>query len=267
MADGIRIKIGLDGVQQTQAGAEAVANSLGKVGASQGKLAQQTFQAGQQLQDFFIQLQGGVNPLTALVQQGSQLTAVYGGVGNAVRGVVGLLTPLNVALGGAAVAVGAAALAYKQGSAETDAYNRALVLTGNIAGTTTGALKEMAKAQAAVAGTQGQAAAVLTQLAASGQVAATELSKAAAAAIKLERAGGPAAEETAKKFAELGKNPLQAVVRLNEAENFLTVSVYKQIRALELQGKTVEAAVVAIRTYADALEGRGTQLEARLGTI
>ena len=267
MADGIRIKIGLDGVQQVQAGAAAAAQSLGQVGASAGRTGQQTAQLSAQIQDFFVQVQAGGNPLTALIQQGSQLSAVYGGVGNAFRAVTGLLTPAVVAIGGLAAGVGALALAYKQGSAEADAYNRALILTGNIAGTTSGQLKEMAKAQAAVAGTQGQAAAVLAQLAASGQVAASELGKAASAAIRLERAGGPAAEETAKKFAELGKSPLQAVVRLNEAENFLTVSVYKQIRALEIQGKQAEAAAVAQKAYADALEGRGGQLEQRLGSI
>jgi hypothetical protein len=267
MADGIRIKIGLDGVQQVQAGAAAAAGSLDQIGKASARTGQQTAQLSAQIQDFFVQVQAGGSPLTALIQQGSQLSAVYGGVGNAARAVVGLLTPMNVALGGAAVALGAVVLAYKQGSEETDAYNRALILTGNIAGTTAGQLKEMAKAQAAVSGSQAQAAAVLTQLAASGQVAASELSKATSAANRLERAGGPAAEETARKFIELGKNPLQAVARLNEAENFLTVSVYKQIRALEIQGKQAEAAAVAQKAYADALEGRGGKLEQQLGFL
>ena len=265
MADGIRIKIGLDGVQQVQAGAAAAAQSLGQVGASAGRTGQQTAQLSAQIQDFFVQVQAGGNPLTALIQQGSQLSAVYGGVGNAFRAVTGLLTPAVVAIGGLAAGVGALALAYKQGSAEADAYNRALILTGNIAGTTSGQLKEMAKAQAAVAGTQGQAAAVLAQLAASGQVAARDLSKAAAAAIKFELAGGSAADETAKKLIDLGKAPLQTLIRLNEAENFLTVSVYKRVRALEIAGKTADAAAVAQNAYAEALVGRAGQLEQTLG--
>ena len=265
MADGIRIKIGLDGVQQVQAGAAAAAQSLGQVGASAGRTGQQTAQLSAQIQDFFVQVQAGGNPLTALIQQGSQLSAVYGGVGNAFRAVTGLLTPAVVAIGGLAAGVGALALAYKQGSAEADAYNRALILTGNIAGTTSGQLKEMAKAQAAVAGTQGQAAAVLAQLAASGQVAARDLSKAAAAAIKFELAGGSAADEAAKKLIDLGKAPLQTLIRLNEAENFLTVSVYKRVRALEIAGKTADAAAVAQNAYAEALVGRAGQLEQTLG--
>ena len=59
-----------------------------------------------QLQDFAIQVAGGANPLLAFAQQGSQLSAVYGGVGNALRAVAALVTPMTVAVTAGAVAVG-----------------------------------------------------------------------------------------------------------------------------------------------------------------
>lgn len=266
------------GLAQTTARQEqsqvAVAAATTRYVASMGAAAQQTKltanqaqQLGFQLNDLFVQIASGQSPLTALIQQGSQLSGTFGGIGGAIKGVAKLITPTVALFGAAAAAVTAVTLGYKQGAAESDAYARALILSGNAAGTTTGQLNELAKAQAAFAGTQGKAAEVLTQLAASGQVAGAELKKAAAAAIALERAAGPAADATAKKFIELGKDPLKALIRLNEAENFLTKSVYETVKALEKQGKSAEAATVAQNAYAEAILGRAGQLATRLGYI
>ena len=249
MSDGdIRIRLALDGAQDVQAGADRATAAVSRFGSAAQAAGQRTQLSGQQmaqvsaqLQDLFVQIQAGGNPMTALLQQGSQLSGVFGGVGNALRAVGSLITPTVALLGGLAATVGAAAAAYAQGSAEADAYRKAIVLTGNAAGVTVGQLQDMARAQAALAGTQGRAAEVLAQMAASGNVAAAQLSAAADAAIRLERAGGPAAEETAKKFAKLGEDPVRALVELNKAENFLTEGVYKQVKALQEQGRTAEA--------------------------
>src|SRR5690606_21469545 len=48
---------------------------------------------------------------------------------------------------------------------------------------------------------------------------------------------------------------------------FLTESVYEQIRALEEQGRTADAASVAQQAYASALDTRLTQMQQRLGYI
>ena len=229
--------------------------------------AYQTAQLSAQLQDLFVQIQAGQAPLTALLQQGSQLSAVFGGGANALKAIGSLITPTVAVYGSLAAAVGAVALAYHQGSAEQDAYVKGLVLSGNAAGTTTGQLKELARAQAAVVGTQGKAADVLAQLAATGNVSAQVFGKATDAAIRLERVGGGAIEDTVKKFDQLGRTPLQALVKLNEAENFLTKTLYDQVRALEVQGKTQEAATLAQSAYADIVASRGKAIEAQLGTL
>lgn len=266
MAD-IRINIGLEGVPQVQAGAATAARSLGQIGAAGKLTGRDLTQVSAQLQDFFIQLQGGQSPITAFLQQGSQLATVFGGVGNAARALgaaaVSALNPLTLI----AAAGAATAFAYKKGTDEIDAYNRALVLSGNIAGTTVGRLQDLAKAQSGLAGTQGKAAEFLTQLAASGKVASSVFGQAADAAIRLERASGPAIEETAKKLIALGKDPLQALLALNDAENFLSVSTYNQVRALVIQRKEAEAAVVAQRAYLETAADRAAKLEAQLGLL
>lgn len=263
MTSDIRIKIGLDGVPQVQAGAAQAAQSLQRVGDAADLTSRQARLLTRNFGDAVRALGGGDGAIGAVAQRVSQLGIAFGGI----DGIAARITPLTGAIGGLAAGIGALAVAYKQGRAESDAYAKALILSGNAAGTTIGQLNELAKAQAQVAGSQGKAAEVLTQLAASGVVASGELSKATAAAIALERAQGGAADATAKKFIDLGRAPLKSLIQINEAENFLTLSVYKAVKALDEQGKTAEAAAVAQTAYANAIAGRAAQLEPRLGTL
>lgn len=264
MTTDIRTRISLDGVPQVRAGAQQAAQSLSRVGDAADLTSRQARLLARNFGDAVRAIGGGASgPLGEAAQRVSQLGIAFGGL----DGVAARVTPLVGVIGGLAAAAGVLAVAYKQGRAESDAYAKALILSGNAAGTTVGQLNELAKAQAAIAGSQGKAAEVLTQLAASGNVAAGELGKATAAAIRFERAGGSAADETVKKFIELGKDPLKALIKINEAENFLTRSVYETVKALEAQGKRAEAATVAQNAYADAVSGRSSQLEPRLGSL
>lgn len=239
------------------------------------KLAKQTkqsaYQAQQlsfQLNDLFVQIASGGNPLTALIQQGSQLSGTFGGVGAAARAaggfVIGFINPVTLAVG----AVAALAIAYEKGSQEGREFNKTLILTGNQAGTTADHLASMAKQVNQLgAGTVGRAAEVLNMLAGSGKVAAENLAAFTNAALQMERSGGPAVEDTVKAFTDLGKAPLQASLKLNESMNYLTRSTYEQVRALERQGRTVEAAQVAQKAYADALQQRTPEMEKNLGLL
>lgn len=220
-----------------------------------------------QLTDIIVSLQGGQAPLTVLLQQGGQLKDVFGGIGPAARAlggyVVGLINPFTLA----AAAAAALAVAYNQGSKEADAYAKALILTGNAAGTNVNQLTAMARAVSEVTGTQSQAADAVAQFAANGNIAAASIERFARVAVQLERTAGQAVGETVKQFAELGKEPLQASIKLNETTRFLTTSLYQQIKALDEQGRTAEAAALAQRGFADAMESRTGQIEARLGSI
>lgn len=227
----------------------------------------QTAQLSAQLQDLFVQIQAGGSPMTALIQQGSQLSAVFGGTGNALRAVASLFSPVVVGLSTIAAVGIVAGVAYLQITKEQEAFRKGLVLTGNAAGVTVGQLNDMARAQAAVAGSQGKAAEVLAALAATGNVSRAQLAAATDAAIQLERVGGPAVEATIKKFDELGRSPLQALTKLNEAERFLTKEIVDQVAALEMQGRTAEAAAVAQDAYARTITQRSSQLAENLGLL
>ncbi|HNB42709.1 MAG TPA: phage tail length tape measure family protein [Burkholderiaceae bacterium] len=250
--------------QAALAAATGQINTLG-VSARQTAAAMRTLPA--QFTDIATQLAGGQSPFLVLLQQGGQIKDSFGGIGNAAKALGSLLTPARVAFGGVAAAAGVLALAYNKGAEESKAYNAALINTGNAAGVTRDQLAGLAQSVGGVVGTQGQAADALAQLAATGKVAGAQLGLAAEAAIRLQRDAGQGVGETVKIFSELGKEPLQASIKLNESTNYLTISVLEQIRALEQQGKTAEAAALAQNTYATESIARTKELEANLGTL
>lgn len=65
----------------------------------------------------------------------------------------------------------------------------------------------------------------------------------------------------------MAKDPLKASLALNEEMNHLTASVYDQIKALDKQGKTADAAAIAQKAYADAMSSRRAEMVQNLGYI
>ena len=220
-----------------------------------------------QFTDIVTSLQGGQAPLTVFLQQGGQLKDMFGGAGPAARAlggyIAGLVNPFTVA----AAAAGVLALAYKQGSAEQDAFRLAIVSTGNIAGKNTGQMADLAKEVSAVTGTTGSASDALAQLVATGAFTGDQFKNMAVAAVAWESATGKAVSETVAEFKRLAEEPTKASAALNEQYNYLTASVYEQIRALEEQGNKTAAANLAETTYASALQERAKNIKENLGSL
>lgn len=254
---------------QAAAAQRAASGSLDKMGISAAQTAAALRGVPAQLTDIVVSLQGGQAPLTVFLQQGGQLRDMFGGAGAAARAlggaVLGMVNPLTVSL----AAVAGLGLAYRQGSKEAEAYTKTLILSGNAAGTSADSLADMARAiDASNRGiTQGKAAEVLNSIAASGDVAADKLQRYARAAIEFERAGGGASEEVAKAFSSLAGEPLAAVEKLNKSTNFLTAGIYHQIKALEDEGRSADAARLAQEAYAGMLDERIPKLNENLGLL
>lgn len=261
------IKPYIEQLKQAERAQELAAASLGKVGLSAKETTTALRQVPAQFTDIITSLQGGQAPLTVLLQQGGQLKDVFGGAGAAAKAlggyILGLVNPFTVV----AAAIGGLAVAYAKGSSEADAYNKALVLTGSASGATAGQLQAYAQQISAVVGTQGKAAEAVAAFAASGKVGSENLKEFAQSAIQFERATGTAVDETVKKFVELRNAPLAASLKLNEGTNHLTESLYRQIKALEDQGRATEAADLAQKAYSDSLGSKSADIEKSLGSI
>lgn len=250
---------------------EAALTQNGKVLNAYGQTAKQTSaalrQVPAQITDIVVSLQGGQAPLTVLLQQGGQLKDVFGGVAPALKGVaqgvLGLVNPYTLT----AAALGAVALAYYQGSREADAYNKSIVLTGNAAGVTASQLQASAAAISKTVGTQGAAAATLAQLAETGQVAGNNLQRFAETSLRAQRDLGISTQQMAKDFEALGEKPVEASAKLTKQYGYLTLATFEQIKALQEQGKTQEAASLAQETYATAMDTKSARLRTQLGSI
>ena len=258
----------LRAVEAAQAAAAGAATKgLGAMGVSAAQTAAALRQVPAQFTDIVVSLQAGQAPLTVLLQQGGQLKDMFGGTAAAAKAlggyVMGLVSPLTlVAAAGAATAV-----AFHQGEQENEAFVRSIALTGNASGVTTSQLREYARQIDSVVGTQAQAASGLADFVAAGVRGGDELRRYTQTAIEWEKLTGQAVSKTADQFASLQKDPLAAVIKLNEGTNFLTVSVYEQIKALDDQGRKADASKVAMEALDGAMRERGKTIKDSLGYI
>lgn len=194
-----------------------------------------------QITDIVVSLQGGQAPLTVLLQQGGQLKDMFGGVIPAVKALagslIGLINPATVV----GTAVAAIAVASYSGAQEVTAFNRALIQSGGASGVTAGQFSIFREELDRTVTSSGKAAEALTAIEKSGGIAGESFVKVAEAAILMEKATGQALTETIADFTALGKDPVDAAVRLDEKYRFLTASVLSQADALVKQGREVEA--------------------------
>ncbi|UUZ68076.1 phage tail length tape measure family protein [Polaromonas sp. P2-4] len=225
---------------------QKIEQSTGKAGAAAGKLSEKL--------DAARQVAGAASGDFVGAAQGAQTLAT--GAGVATLG-IGLLV----------VGLAAAAYSAHEGAKEHQAYEKALILSGNAAGTNASQMAGMAAGISKVVGTQYQAAAALTQMAGTGQVAGNNLQKFSQTAIEMERTVGQSVGDTVKQFSELGHEPVKASLKLNEATNYLTASTFAQIKAAEDLGDKELAASLAQNAYADAHKTRTAQIEGNLGTL
>ncbi|MES2868953.1 MAG: phage tail length tape measure family protein [Pseudomonadota bacterium] len=206
----------------------------------------------------------GANTATDAAKNAKEAAAALGagasGASVSMLAMVGVLTA-------AAAAIGILIYGYNKGSQEADAYNQALILTGNAVGTTSSQLAGMARRVGDATTTVGDAAKVLAQLAGSGKIAVATFEQIAAAAINMEDAAGKAASETVAEFIKIAENPTKALAALSDQYGIVTAATYQQVRALQEQGDKQGAATIAEDAYASAMEVRSAKIKAGLGTI
>lgn len=241
---------------RTNAAVAGAVPALNRTGVSAAQTAAALRGVPAQFTDIVTSLQGGQAPITVLLQQGGQLKDMFGGAGNAAKAlggyVLGLVNPYTVA---AAAGLGLA-YAYHEGAAEAKAYNRAIIDSGNIAGATVDRLSETARRIGEIGGSRGAAAEAITGLVSTSKVSVDNMERFATVAIEAQRVLGRSLADTTAEFAELGKTPLAALTKIGDKYHFITAATYAQVKALQDQGRMVEAANVAQNAYADGITGQ-----------
>jgi len=261
------IRLRAEGVEQVESALKRTSAAVDQVGTSTKQAAYAMRGLPAQFTDIVTSLQAGQAPLTVLLQQGGQIKDQFGSLGAAARGVAGyvsgMINPLTIA--GAAVA--GLAVAYAKGAGEADAFNRAIVASGNAGALTTGQLGAMASNIAKVTGSQHAAAAALAEFATSTRIGTENLQDFARAALIIERGLGQSVADTRKVLDDIAKSPGDTLKKLAEDYGLVNAAVYRQVRALEDVGKTAEAAALAQKTYLDEWQSRSERVQAGLGTL
>lgn len=246
---------------------EVTAPTLDRVGMSAKATAAALRGVPAQFTDIVTSLQGGQAPLTVFLQQGGQLKDMFGGAGPAARAlggyVLGLINPFTLA----AAAAGLLFLAFYKGEQQTAAFNKALILTGNYAGTTASQLQDQAAQVAKIGGSYSTAAEGLAKLAGSGKIAAGAMVEVGSAVSGMNRLIGTSIDESVSMFTKLADEPTKASEKLNESMHHLTAATLERIRTLEEQGRKEEAGALAVSSAAKVTNQRLAEVQDQAGVL
>ncbi|MEY0540715.1 phage tail tape measure protein [Providencia rettgeri] len=232
-----------------------------------GQYRQAMRQLPMQMTDIVTSLASGMPPWLVAVQQGGQIKDSFGGFGNSLKAITSLITPWKVAMFAGAGALTAFGVAAHQGSKELTEYNKQLILTGNYAAKTQGELNALAKSLSGDGITQYKMADTLAQVVGSGSFTGSQVDMVAGVAAKMEKATGQSIDETIKQFQRLKDQPVQAVMELDKSLHFLTATQLEQITTLEEQGRSSDAAKLAMESYANSMRERASDITESLGFL
>ena len=203
-----------------------------------------------QTTDFFTQIASGQSVFIAAIQQGGQLKDQMGGLGNMFRVLTPLIFSTTTALIATAGVIATFAYGLYQGNQELKEFNRQLVLTGNYAGITANSVYGMADGLSKMKGFGvGSTKEVMLELVKSGQYTSSTIESVSTAILNFSRISGVSAKDAAGQLIPMFNGTAKGAFELTQKFNFLTLSQYKQIEALERQGKIQQAIQLTAELY------------------
>jgi phage-related minor tail protein len=172
-----------------------------------------------------------------------------------------LFTPFSVGIGGVSIALGSLGYALYKAIDDLDKFKDAMTLTGGFAGVTYESLLNLGnvlstKTNASI----GSARDLMQQLAASGKYTSTSIEAVGEVILRFSKIAGVDAAKAAETLIPLLDGTASSAKQLNDKYHFLTLEQYKNIEALEKQGKLQEAAKMQATLLNESLQSTQRQL-------
>lgn len=248
-------------LQQAAAYDKVAMSAKNAAGATFKMNEQQKINLTYQTTDFFTQIASGQSPFIAALQQGGQLKDTMGGLGNMFRAIGSLFTPFSVGLGTVSIALGSLGYALYKAVDDLDKFKDAMTLTGGFAGVTYESLLNLGdvlsnKTNASI----GSARDLMQQLAASGKYTSTSIEAVGEVILRFSKIAGVDAAQAAETLIPLLDGTASSAKQLNDKYHFLTLEQYKNIEALEKQGKLQESAKMQATLLNESLQSTQRQL-------
>lgn len=222
---------------------------------------QQKINLTYQTTDFFTQIASGQSPFIAAIQQGGQLKDTMGGVGNMFRAIGSLFTPFSVGLGAITLGFGSLGYAVYKAIDDLDKFKDAMTLTGGFAGVTYDKLLNLGNLLSDKTGASiGSTRDLMQQLAASGKYTGTTIDAVGEVILRFSKIAGMDAAKAAETLIPLLDGTASSAKQLNDKYHFLNLEQYKNIEALEKQGKLQEAAKMQATLLNESLQSTQRQL-------
>lgn len=238
----------------------------GGLSAGEYKNAMRTLPA--QITDIVTGLASGQSVWMVAIQQGGQLKDQFGGLGPAASALLGAINPVTVAVTAGAAALAGIAIAAYQGGEEIRDLQATLLLAGRDAGNTSAKLLDVSESLGKLPGaTTSSAIEALEAVAATGHYTATQIELIGTAAEKMRLATGRAIQDTVAEFEAIRKEPVAAILELNDKYNFLTQAQLTNIETLKEQGNQQAAVSAAFAAFAGMIDDRTPRIVENAGWI
>jgi hypothetical protein len=257
-------------VEQRAREAEAAATgSLNNMGMSARATAAAMRGVPAQFQDIIVSLQGGQAPMTVLLQQGSQLSGMFGGAGNAAKAlgtyIVGLVNPLTIAA--AAVAgLGFAMYSLNGKDAALRDLSAQLIGTGRASAAAVGDIKALVNELNTVPGVSKAAAtAIIGEFAKVSGLGSSLFKGLGSSVADFAAATGTDLPTAAKKLAEAFADPAKGAKALEDTLGTLTAAQILTITTMAEMGDKSGAQAALLDALKQATEGLAKQGMTPLG--
>ncbi len=256
-------------ISAEKAKAAAIAATGRELEAATGKLSTfQKTQLGFQLNDVFTQLASGQGVLRTAVQQGPQITQIFGGIANTFRAIPAAAIGAVAAIGLVSGAVALGTAAYDAATKRAQSYEVQLAALGRASQTNAGQITGSIDALAGKGGFDRDKLAGGTQAFFDQGVFNSGLvERGLRSARDLALALGSDLAPQAKAVAEALTGTGNGVEQLDSRLRFLTDSERQQVRALQEMGRTTEAAGLVLDALGRRLDGLGDKTVTTGGRI